>query len=1287
MRHTSQCFAASSYWFLIVACFLAGPLCAADDWPMWRYDAARTASSPNRLPESLNHLWTLKFPPRVPAWDDPLNIDLMTYDHHFEPVAKDGRLFVNFSDQDRLVAYDLHTGKALWSFFADAPVRFAPAVWEDLVFFCSDDGFLYCLAAADGQLQWKYSPAPSSQRAIGNRRLVSAWPARGGPVIRDETVYFAASIWPFMGTFICALDARGGQTLWVNDSTGAQYIKQPHSAPSFAGVAPQGALVATDKHLVVPGGRSVPAVFDRHSGKLNHFLLNEGGKGNGGSFVCADDVHFYVHTREKGTRAFNLETGIKTAFMPNEPVITNNILFAADSNAGEPVIHAYQASLADDKARTPLWSIQADASADLIRVGNHLVAASTHSVSVLSLQFDDAQVPTGATIQHMLQTDFPIARLLVANQTLVVVGRDGSLAAFGANSDPLASPPSENGPLSPPHAPSQAAKSQLQDLWSLGDAQGFAYWYGTISDDLLAALIDNNPFQQIAIISPDASHIDHLRNRLVAWGHYGRITAHHASPVDFRAPQYTGHHIVIAPDLSPSLTADSVRAIYNSLRPYGGVLTLLDAADHEATWTLLKECQLEQATLASHPIGIVARRIGPLPGSADWTHQYGDVANTIKSNDSRVKLPLGILWFGGSSNLDVLPRHGHGPPEQVVDGRLFIEGMNSLSARDVYTGRILWKREFADLGTYDVFFDETYEDTPLDTKYNQVHIPGANARGTNYVVTPEAIYLIDDNKCRMLNPVNGEDIGIVELPAEESGETAQWGYIGVYKDVLIAGLGFAMYRDRYALEIESDKELKGNKAGFGSKSFDRAASRALVGFNRHTGEQLWRYDASHSFWHNGIVAGGDRIYCLDRNPKTIEDAMRRRGIAAPDTYRIVAIDYRTAQPLWEIRENIFGTWLGYSEKHDLLLQAGAKASDRLVDEVGQGMRVYNAIDGSLRWERDALTYSGPCILHNDLIITNANAYSESAGAFSIKTGEQRLVRNTITGKMEPWKITRAYGCNTITASENLLTFRSGAAGYYDLLSDSGTGNLGGFKSGCTSNLVVANGVLNAPDYTRTCSCAYQNQTSLALVHMPDNEVWGVHPSVKHADDRPMIDTLGINFAAPGDRRDPQGDLWVEFPSLSGDAVPIQILINPEAQPFLQHSSTRKNAQLPWVAASGLLNVSEVTIDLRLQSQPDQEKSTDPPSLPPQEETHTYDLVLFFSPPRDSGTTEAEHSFTIDIQDGQVQDQIALVNDKVSPDSESVRSYSGIKANGKLTIRFNPLSGAPFVNGLKIKRRP
>ena len=35
--------------------------------------------------------------------------------------------------------------------------------------------------------------------------MISAWPMRGGPVVRDNKVYVAASIWPFMGTFIYSL--------------------------------------------------------------------------------------------------------------------------------------------------------------------------------------------------------------------------------------------------------------------------------------------------------------------------------------------------------------------------------------------------------------------------------------------------------------------------------------------------------------------------------------------------------------------------------------------------------------------------------------------------------------------------------------------------------------------------------------------------------------------------------------------------------------------------------------------------------------------------------------------------------------------------------------------------------------------------------------------------------------------------------------------------------------------------------------------------------------------------
>ena len=58
------------------------------------------------------------------------------------------------------------------------------------MFLASDDGFLYALRLADGKPLWKKRGGPNDERVLGNERLISHWPARGGPVVMDDTVYF-----------------------------------------------------------------------------------------------------------------------------------------------------------------------------------------------------------------------------------------------------------------------------------------------------------------------------------------------------------------------------------------------------------------------------------------------------------------------------------------------------------------------------------------------------------------------------------------------------------------------------------------------------------------------------------------------------------------------------------------------------------------------------------------------------------------------------------------------------------------------------------------------------------------------------------------------------------------------------------------------------------------------------------------------------------------------------------------------------------------------------------------
>ena len=71
-----------------------------------------------------------------------------------------------------------------------------------------------------------------------------------------------------MGTFVHALEAETGKVVWTNSGSGQDFLLQPHSSPAFAGVAPQGYLLATEDKLLVAGGRSVPAAYDRRTGRL-----------------------------------------------------------------------------------------------------------------------------------------------------------------------------------------------------------------------------------------------------------------------------------------------------------------------------------------------------------------------------------------------------------------------------------------------------------------------------------------------------------------------------------------------------------------------------------------------------------------------------------------------------------------------------------------------------------------------------------------------------------------------------------------------------------------------------------------------------------------------------------------------------------------------------------------------------------------------------------------------------------------------------------------------------------
>ena len=99
---------------------------------MWRCDSARSAATTEQLPDGMQRLWTRELPPLQPAWPDEPR---MCFDVAYEPVVVGDTLYAASPRADKMMALDTGTGATRWEFFAGGPIRFAPVVWQDRLFF------------------------------------------------------------------------------------------------------------------------------------------------------------------------------------------------------------------------------------------------------------------------------------------------------------------------------------------------------------------------------------------------------------------------------------------------------------------------------------------------------------------------------------------------------------------------------------------------------------------------------------------------------------------------------------------------------------------------------------------------------------------------------------------------------------------------------------------------------------------------------------------------------------------------------------------------------------------------------------------------------------------------------------------------------------------------------------------------------------------------------------------------------------------------------------------------
>ena len=317
-----------------------------------------------------------------------------------------------------------------------------------------------------------------------------------------NTLYAAAGVWPALGVFVVAIDAPSGRLLWRNSELNfLPKVRIDHNIIYPSALSPQGYLLVVGDKLVMPNGRSMPAVFDRATGKPTDYIQ---GYRNGDCRVTASGNLAFVGQAGVVDLATGREVNSRWAAAgkdaPGPEPYSKAHLFEAtvfpykffsgctarSALAGttvydlqEGVFMAYDAGRAElsqyeskvmGPALTPsrwdpplCWKLPTELAAKhpgdsaIIRAGNRLYGYTGQTLLAAELPADG-----GAATRVVWKQPFSgtAAELLAADGKLFVVTAEGRIACFGAAHGSSKSYPLAIAPL-PPTGPGHAQAAKI----------------------------------------------------------------------------------------------------------------------------------------------------------------------------------------------------------------------------------------------------------------------------------------------------------------------------------------------------------------------------------------------------------------------------------------------------------------------------------------------------------------------------------------------------------------------------------------------------------------------------------------------------------------------------------------------------------------------------------------------------------------------------------------------------------------------------------------------------------
>lgn len=1259
----------------------------AEDWPTYLKNNSRTGASTESLNFPLSQQWSIEpTEPPQKSWPGPdgrvferkLLRSRMTFDDAFHVAVVDDHLYYGNSVDHQVYCVDTETGNTVWNFFTEGPVRLAPTVWQEKVFVGSDDGHVYCLNAADGSLIWKMRPGPSGERILGRQEMISRWPVRTGVTIQETSEHgpiacFGAGVFPHENIFLLAVNAETGKEIWKIDN-----LSQDSAGRND--LSPQGYSLANKEILVVPSGRSLPAVFDIASGELLHkkrhsWRTDAGGVVGGTQALLSDGQiyawgahHILAMDQKSGDVGFGWFAGHQMAVAGDAAWVANGIeiarldraAYAANSAVRhklEMAIYKSKRALSGDKEKDSeaqkkidsmqkehtsladvgfVWKTPSPHESRLIVTANAIIAGGENEV----LAFD---IETGKEIWKS-EVDGEARGLAVSNGKLYASTTKGDIVCFGSGESSIQDTIRKES-IQPDHTFSDAAEAILK---ATGIRNGFCLVAGVENGGLALDLARQSNLEIICIDS-DPDKVALARNHIAHEGFYGsRISVHQGELDAIPYARYFANLIVSETAVSTGKAPESLnpKSLATHLKPLGGKIVLgPDNSTGFVSW--LSGSGLEEVTVTEKD-GFAILERGALPGAGDWSHQYGEPGNTACSYDYRVKGGLGVLWFGDPGEGQMVNRHDGAVGPLAINGRLFAQGETRIMAYDAYNGLFLWERENPDSIRTGVFQNQN---------------PG------NLVASPDRLFFMEREKCIELDAATGEEVAVHLLPEEMRGESHEWGYVA-WKDGILYGT--ATVRE----EIEERKRRRGRATD--------DLTDGIFAIDTKSGKHLWSYHGN-TIEHRTVAIGEGAVYFIDStltseqrdavlrqnkekfanlSPEEVKNAEAK--LKEQDLRLAVGINSRTGEKMWEQAVDVTdcsdigigGGKLTLLFRNNVLVLCGANANGHYWKQFMDGefskrrLVALSGTDGAKMWSRDANYRHRPIVIDDEII---AEPWS-----YDLYTGEQKMRENPLTGEQEPWSMMRnGHHCGMMVGTPNLLAFRSGFTSFYDMEEDIGTNTFAGHRTGCWINAIPANGLISIPESSAGCVCLFSISSTIVMEPRAERKDWAMFSSTGA---KTPVKNLALNFGAPGDRRDEKGNAWLAFPRPKPErqtSLDLDLNFNQAFEKGGGYVTLNENS-----AGLDLNNLSNPAPKWVYTSRGNGMLLAEIPLLGEKDSPATYTVRVHMAVPKAANKESGERVFNLRLQGKELVEEIRIPANQHSP---IVREFKGIEVTDTLRI--------------------